>query len=605
MKKMNLYVATKLATFAFLTSLAGCSDESGSPVTGGTAEETGILALDNISIAGRVQFYMTATTDDSAMVPQVKKANSQLLENAKFYVYELDGKTMDTTGAKAAGEPLQDGGSFAVDSLSFKSRYAMLAVSTEVEDNDFMHIDRTGSSGGKLSGWFYSVVDLAQAGGKTVSANVNILTHLASGRIRNLVASGETFDNALAQAEHEVLGVMGIYGSYKPFAEMVADSVSGDAPLVAANYLMTPQVLKDSAGAIVEDIAENGAWDDSLAKSRIMEYLFDVDPGYYFHADMRKRFRSIFYYCPFGEDISKYVYAFPAKEYGLGECTAAREGEVYVFAEVSRNALVCEDGFWMFRDPYEYMTDIPHTMGTMTDSRDGKTYKTVTYAAAGFEQVWMAENLNYAADSSYCSNNDETLCAKYGRLYRWNTAVGIDGDYETLDFSVVLGQLGEGSRQGVCPNGWHIPAASEWIALFSYLDSLTFQWKDVYKTYDVNTEEGRTFSTMEPIDPLQASFARVTPFLEAKDSALSNEKAYHFTLSDGTNASGFDVKELGEEDMANTETSPYPEYEAVFAVRTASTPVDSGYVAGDYTGLRFPLQGLMTNEYMSVRCIRD
>lgn len=72
-------------------------------------------------------------------------------------------------------------------------------------------------------------------------------------------------------------------------------------------------------------------------------------------------------------------------------------------------------------------------MGTMTDSRDGKKYKTVKIG----EQVWMAENLNYKKDYS--------LCHEYGCLYIWESALR------------------------ACPSGWHLPTNSEWEELFNFL----------------------------------------------------------------------------------------------------------------------------------------
>ncbi|MBO4437213.1 MAG: hypothetical protein J5791_10075, partial [Fibrobacter sp.] len=78
--------------------------------------------------------------------------------------------------------------------------------------------------------------------------------------------------------------------------------------------------------------------------------------------------------------------------------------------------------------PEGYVDPSTVVTGTVTDTRDGKTYKTVTIG----KQTWMAENLNYAytgvlynnsgytSDStSWCFGNDPANCIKYGRLYTW------------------------------------------------------------------------------------------------------------------------------------------------------------------------------------------
>ena len=121
--------------------------------------------------------------------------------------------------------------------------------------------------------------------------------------------------------------------------------------------------------------------------------------------------------------------------------------------------------------------------GTMTDGRDGQTYKIVKIG----KQIWMAENLNYAYigvpfknglitfdSTSWCYDNDPANCAKYGRLYTWSAAMDSVGRWSTNG-------KGCGDKtvcsptypvRGVCPEGWHLPTELEWGRLF-ILDGYT------------------------------------------------------------------------------------------------------------------------------------
>jgi uncharacterized protein (TIGR02145 family) len=84
-------------------------------------------------------------------------------------------------------------------------------------------------------------------------------------------------------------------------------------------------------------------------------------------------------------------------------------------------------------------------LGSFTDTRDKKTYKTVKID----KQTWMAENLAYNAPESRCYEDNITYCNKYGRLYNWTTA------------------------KKACPKGWHLPSQAEWAALDNFVSAGT------------------------------------------------------------------------------------------------------------------------------------
>src|SRR4051794_10043316 len=71
--------------------------------------------------------------------------------------------------------------------------------------------------------------------------------------------------------------------------------------------------------------------------------------------------------------------------------------------------------------------DVPGTMPSSRRMADGKE--------------WTTANLNVDASPSYCYDDDEQNCRRYGRLYTWAAA------------------------QRVCQSvgaGWHLPTDDEW-----------------------------------------------------------------------------------------------------------------------------------------------
>lgn len=118
--------------------------------------------------------------------------------------------------------------------------------------------------------------------------------------------------------------------------------------------------------------------------------------------------------------------------------------------------------------------------GTFTDSRDGQTYKYVKIGT----QTWMAQNLNYKVDSSWCYDDSAANCVKYGRLYQWAAVMGLDTGYNHKFWQ----GADSAKHQGICPSSWHVPTDTEWGTLIAYVGkdsariklSSTSDWDTTY-----------------------------------------------------------------------------------------------------------------------------
>jgi len=56
----------------------------------------------------------------------------------------------------------------------------------------------------------------------------------------------------------------------------------------------------------------------------------------------------------------------------------------------------------------------------------------------------MAQNLDYVITNSFCYEDENDSCNKFGRLYNWNLA------------------------KKACPEGWHLPTDNEWRNMARY-----------------------------------------------------------------------------------------------------------------------------------------
>lgn len=168
------------------------------------------------------------------------------------------------------------------------------------------------------------------------------------------------------------------------------------------------------------------------------------------------------------------------------KCSKDEVGKIISGKEIATNRYCCSSKGWV-KITDDWSWDVPKEArfnpeieyGSIIDDRDGQTYKTVKIG----DQVWMAENLNYADSiktpslkgKSWCYNNKAENCDVAGRLYTWAAAIDsvalanaadnpqICGNDKTCTLPTVV--------QGVCPDGWHLPTHGEWKTLFAAVGS--------------------------------------------------------------------------------------------------------------------------------------
>ena len=133
----------------------------------------------------------------------------------------------------------------------------------------------------------------------------------------------------------------------------------------------------------------------------------------------------------------------------------------------SRNSVVSSSSSGLAVKPCKTESEDSCEYGSLTDERDGQSYKTVKIG----DQWWMAENLNYQAENSYCYNDSISNCEKFGRFYTWASAMDSAGIWTMDGYGCGLERYKTCSPtypvRGVCPSGWHIPSEKEFVTLMT------------------------------------------------------------------------------------------------------------------------------------------
>ncbi len=404
--------------------MVACSDGKD---TAGTSEESeGITAIKDLNVAGTAQ-------------------KGPFVKGSAVTVQGIDCKTLNYTGEVFDGAVKSDKGDFAVDDVTLSASCAVFAVTGKYRS------EITGKeSASEIT--LHALTDLRDR----ESVNINVLTELEYERVMHLVnEEGKTFADAKALAEKEVLAAFSIAGDFDNSEDLtIFENGDGNAALLAVSVLMLAET--DDAGLakriekFADSFAETGEWNDDKTKATIEKWQVAATTDGTLDS-IRKNIES-WGYADVVPAFEKYVEVFgndvvPASSGNLPSSSSSTEGRGSSSSRV---------------DPY-LNPNIDY--GEMTDSRDGKVYKTLKIG----NQVWMAENLNYEADGSRCYNDSAEYCAKYGRLYPWGVAMDSMGKWSTNGKGCGMGSTCSPTYpvRGVCPSGWHLPTKAEWETLFT------------------------------------------------------------------------------------------------------------------------------------------
>ncbi len=482
--------------FALVSSLfVACSD--GDKTAGGTTEDAGIIA--DLNVAGLTQ-------------------KGPFAKGSAVTVQGVDCQTMELTGEKFTGSVKSDKGDFGVEDVNLSATCALFEVT------GYYFNELTGKkSSEKMT--LHALTDLKDR----KNVNINMLTELEYKRVMNLVTEEKmSFAEAKTQAEKEVLAAFSVKAKDGEFALSedlnILEKGDDNAALLAVSVMMQSDLkvakLVERVKDVAADIAKDGSWDDDKTKTEIAEWAAT--------ADKNGEFENV------GKNIEKWggsgevsafetvVEKFADSNKGTSSSSVTSAGSVTLSSSSSKNVLSSSSSSVIASETKQSSSSrhsgidpesssssvIPISSGNlpssssstegrgtssiakdsyfnpninygeMTDSRDGQVYKTVKIG----DQVWMAENLNFAYTSvpykyeddasdstSWCYDNDPANCTKYGRLYTWAAAMDSAGLISTANKT----KCGYGTtctpnliHQGVCPGGWHIPTVAEWKELF-------------------------------------------------------------------------------------------------------------------------------------------
>lgn len=496
------------------------------------------------SSAVEISSSSTPGTNDSIPTKPVTKAFSGVVQKGPFTsgstmkIWELD-EELALTGTKFEWEVSSSLGEFSSPKLNLATQYGLLQA-TGTFYNEVSGSTTTGDF--TLKG----IVDLSNRD----KANLNILAHLAYNRAMALFATGDykNIPAAKSKAEQEVMEAFYMNPKDAPLNHAFEDlsifgTTNDDAKLLAVSILLTrglnPTGITSTTAELSADIKDDGKWNQSMESTTQVTVADWALNNMANNSKIRTKVEALGGNAPdfekwIGEFIEG-VYSIPCTDKLDGNmeqiavagssyngkklvcdggslrfatrldtligyaCTASRDGVIKSYIDPyygTEKEQICDSGVKSWRDVgiYDYSKEDffseTANYGTLKDSRDNKTYKTIKIGS----QTWMAENLDYSDSTkmtnlkgnSWCFNNRPKNCEMAGRLYTWTAAMNLASFYLEESAADVIAE----KHQGICPSGWHIPTSSEWNDLMEYVEALGLEG---YAGRDLKSQTGWSY----------------------------------------------------------------------------------------------------------------
>ena len=245
------------------------------------------------------------------------------LMGSKVLIHELsNGRSLKQTGNSFNGKIVNDNGQFKINAQTLVSQYILLSASGYYKN------EITGENS-KSELTLFALTDVSNRN----TVNVNLLTHLEYDRVVYLVTEKKMkVGEAKKQAQKEILAILDIDATDFSNSEdlNIAGASNEDGALLALSVLFqgdrSESQLTELLSKIAADMEENGVWNDASTKMSIAEWAADADSSG--KLDVIRSNVEKWGLSSMVPNFEKHVRHFWNVEYGLGDCTEKRVGEV-------------------------------------------------------------------------------------------------------------------------------------------------------------------------------------------------------------------------------------------------------------------------------------